>query len=186
MIGGDPQTGGLRGKDIVVRYEHHACGVQRVAARLFFSAAEERARSSLEEAPDYSSLEIHAYMGYATNESAVRKAKVHIGFTWSFWIAGSDMAAIPAGGSIDDAGVGTVHSACDVQEVFRASAKEAKAIFAKQMTSVSVPVWAEPPPEHIFRVCVTILDSAADNVRAVTDFTDEIRDCPRTALLPEF
>lgn len=118
MLGGDADRGGLKSKDVVIRFEHLACQAQRLVSHQFYEdwAAQQLAFSlDASRVPTCESLEVHAYMGDATNEEAVEKSKVHVGFTWSLHASEAELAGLGPHGCAGDLMLRVAHSSVDVQ-----------------------------------------------------------------------
>ena len=177
ILGGDDDRGGLRSKDVVIKFEHLACGCQRLASELFYSGMLQQIADSPPAPGDDNSTatEVHAYMGDATNEDAAQKSKVHVGLVWSTYTA-----------SAADGEPAVAHAVADVQVVRHGSGAETHAIFKRQMQSVSCPTWDAPVPASTFRVYVMMLDSGPDNLTSTVLAREETDMSSRVALLVQF
>ena len=87
VLGGDVERGGLKCKDIVIRFEHLLNAAQRLSSEDFFADMNDECSAVDASGSRLENLEVHAYMGDATNEDAIQKAKVFVGMTWSVWIS---------------------------------------------------------------------------------------------------
>ena len=65
------------------------------------------------------SIEVHVYMGDATNDELVQKKKVHVGFVFSAQAAAADLKQyIEEAEGVADFGIHKSFTPCEVQEVY--------------------------------------------------------------------
>eukprot|EP00959_Pyramimonas_sp_CCMP1952_P033123 694594-Pyramimonas_sp.AAC.1 len=165
VLGSDPERGGLRSKDVVVKFEHLACSIQRMVSKHFYQQAKDVDAVQ-------PGLEVHAYMGDATNEEAIQKEKVHVGFVWS--------------ATLDEFGNSTVSNSCaDVQPVKSGTAHEVYGLMDKQFQSVGCPSWTSDRPRG-FRTFLFMLDSAGDNIKAIKMIVEYLRLNLAVAVISQF
>ncbi len=79
-LGGEAERGGLKSKDVVIRFEHWARSCQRFASQHFYATMLQQSLEAPVVPDAMRFVEVHAYMGDATNEEAVQKSKVHVAF----------------------------------------------------------------------------------------------------------
>ena len=130
------------------------------------------------------SVEIHAYMGDATNDEMVQKQKVHVAFVFS---ALFDTAAVE-GHLRGESELSATLNFCpaDVLVVDSGTAAEALRIMSKQMSSVGCPTWSDRAAERSscrLSVYGFSLDSGADNVAAVKHIVASLERVPHVCVL---
>ena len=174
----DADKGGLKHKDFVIRFEHHACSAQRYCSKDFYKdwngcvqdwAEEQRdTQSETDEAQrtanpidgtQFDLIETHVYMGDATNEEAVQNTKVNNGFIWS---------ALCEAQQLRDAALVEIEcprTFCPVDCIPVATSKAAETlgIMRKQFKSVGCPDWTSPLQKSVLRMLVFLLDKGSDN-----------------------
>ena len=93
ILGGDDYQGGLKSSKVVTRYEHYLRAAQMIQAHQSYEDFESSVVGSSVVVGDQvlDSIEVHVYMGDATNDELVQKKKVHVGFVFSAQAEAADL-----------------------------------------------------------------------------------------------
>ena len=189
IMAGSEHQGALKDRNMVYRYEHNAALCQRVAARSFFDENQIAIQEvGLGDAAgqDIRVIEIVAYQGDATNDNAVEKSKVQVGFVSSALLHDDECVGVcskhNAGDDSAHAILPSMEQCLDILRIEKHETLSATdqniAVMKKQLKSINAPLWDERASGRtpgLLSVFGFSLDSGPDNVAAMGKIVQAVK-----------
>eukprot|EP00959_Pyramimonas_sp_CCMP1952_P218380 4567297-Pyramimonas_sp.AAC.1 len=137
VLSGDPERGGLRDKNISIKFEHRCNHVQRLLSSQHYQAIAVEFKTCLRTSgtPPPFNIEVIQYLADATNQSAIQKEKMHIALVSCLSASSNALACTGTAEYL------YTRSLADIQCVRTGTGDELLALALREFASVYCPDW---------------------------------------------